>query len=152
MNRLIPILLATLVSGLAAASPVQADSIDGKRVVGKAIEAGFSELERQVIEHYYRGRKYDDDRRGEHKDRKGKKKGLPPGLAKKESLPPGLQKQLERNGTLPPGLAKRDLPDDLHGKLPPVQGGFERVIVDSSVLLVEKASGVIRDIIRDVVH
>ena len=94
------------------------------------------------------------------KDKKGKKakkakkgkqgKGLPPGLARKESLPPGLAMQLEKNGTLPPGLAKRDLPDDLASKLPPPEDS-ERVIVDNNVVLIEKATGKILDIIKDVI-
>jgi len=75
---------------------------------------------------------------------------MPPGLAKRGSLPPGLQKQLERNGTLPPGLAKRDLPDDLKSKLPPVPEGLERVIADESVVLIEKATGKILDVIQGV--
>ena len=95
----------------------------------------------------------DDYDKQHKKDKKGKKqKGLPPGLAKKEQLPPGLQKQLARNGTLPPGLAKRELPADLESRLPPVPAGMERVIADTHVVLVEKASGIIRDIIEDIVQ
>jgi hypothetical protein len=76
---------------------------------------------------------------------------LPPGLAKKESLPPGLAKQLEKNGTLPPGLAKRSLPEGLEKKLPPTSKGQERIIVGGDVVLLEKATGKILDIVRDVV-
>jgi len=82
---------------------------------------------------------------------KGKKKGLPPGLAKKKSLPPGLQRQLERNGRLPPGLAKRDLPADLQSELPPAKEGTERVIAGADVVLIHEATGVVLDILRDVV-
>lgn len=82
---------------------------------------------------------------------KGKKKGLPPGLAKKKSLPPGLQRQLERNGRLPPGLAKRDLPADLQTQLPPAKNGTERVIAGADVVLIHEATGVVLDILRDVV-
>jgi len=82
---------------------------------------------------------------------KGKKKGLPPGLAKKTSLPPGLQRQLERNGRLPPGLAKRDLPADLQSQLPPAKDGTERVIAGADVVLIHEATGVVLDILRDVV-
>ena len=76
---------------------------------------------------------------------------MPPGLAKKEKLPPGLAKQLEKNGTLPPGLAKRNLPADLESELPDPVEGLERTIVDNAVVLVEKATGRIIDIIQDVV-
>ena len=82
---------------------------------------------------------------------KGKSKEMPPGLAKKESLPPGLQKQLEKNGTLPPGLAKRDLPYDLAKQLSSITKGHKRVIVDRDVVLMEETTGLILDVIRDVV-
>ena len=75
---------------------------------------------------------------------------MPPGLAKRDSLPPGLQKQLEKNGTLPPGLAKRDLPDDLEKKLPSIPDTLERVIAGESVVLLEKATGKILDVIEGV--
>jgi Ni/Co efflux regulator RcnB len=81
------------------------------------------------------------------KDKPGKK-GLPPGLAKKETLPPGLQKQVERGGTLPPGLAKRDLPASLSARLGAPAEGTERVIAGTDVVLIEKATGVVLDILR----
>ncbi|MGB0683354.1 MAG: hypothetical protein ACPGOV_11625 [Magnetovibrionaceae bacterium] len=81
---------------------------------------------------------------------KGKNKGMPPGLAKKGKLPPGLQKQLERGGSLPPGLAKRSLPDGLEADLGEPAVGTERAIVDNDVVLIEKGTGVILDVIRDV--
>ena len=72
------------------------------------------------------------------------------GLALRDALPPGLERQLERNGTLPPGLAKRALPSDLESKLPPPAPGTERVIVERDVVLVDLATGIVRDILRDV--
>ena len=128
-----------------------ADADVAKAVIDKAIEGGFSELEKQIIDKYFKSanKETNDD---EGKDRKKKKnKELPPGLAKKEKLPPGLAKQLERNGTLPPGLAKRNLPADLEAELPDPVEGLERTIVDNAVVLVEKATGRIVDIIKDVV-
>lgn len=77
---------------------------------------------------------------------KGKSKGLPPGLAKRAELPPGLAKR----DTLPPGLAKRDLPDDLKSNLPPKLDGTKRVVVDRDVVLIEEATGIVLDVIRDV--
>ena len=59
--------------------------------------------------------------------------------------------RLEKNGTLPRGLAKRDLPDDLASKLPPTPKGSKRIIVDNDVVLIEKASGIILDIMKDVI-
>jgi len=131
-----------------------ADTGMAKAVIDKAIEGGFSELEKQIIEKYFK-RTNNETKTADTNDSKGKKKnkkkGLPPGLAKKDKLPPGLAKQLERNSTLPPGLAKRDLPNDLNSELPDPVDGLERAIVDSAIVLVEKATGRIVDIIQDVV-
>jgi len=82
---------------------------------------------------------------------KGKNKKMPPGLARRNSLPPGLQRQYEKNGRLPPGLANREIPDDLNRQLPPEKTGTERVISGRDVVLVDQATGVILDILRDVV-
>lgn len=130
-----------------------ADTETTKAVLDKAIEGGFSELEKQVIEKYFKDVRNDaaEDNNNTKNKKKSKKKDLPPGLAKKEKLPPGLEKQLERNGTLPPGLAKRNLPTDLDKDLPEPLEGLERTIVDQSVVLVEKATGRIVDILKDVV-
>lgn len=81
---------------------------------------------------------------------KGRGKGLPPGLAKRDSLPPGLQKRLEKHGTLPPGLAKRDIPAGLESKLPELPPGLERIIAGDDVVLLEKATGKILDVIEGV--
>jgi len=81
---------------------------------------------------------------------KGRGKGLPPGLAKRDRLPPGLQKQLERKGTLPPGLRASPLPYEAVVNLPPSASGTERVIVGSDVVLVEKGTQVVLDILKDV--
>ena len=82
---------------------------------------------------------------------KGKSKGLPPGLAKRDQLPPGLQRQLERNGRLPAGLAKRDLPADLMSRLPRRTSSQEVTVVEGDVVLLDKATGIILDVIKDVV-
>jgi len=164
-----------LIAGLLVLAPllfapaVAAETDDG--ILRDTVGGVFSEIEREAIGRYYNGDQ-DAEAAGEadgegdrddgvkkgkkHKDRKAgkgnsKSKQLPPGLAKRDELPPGLARQLERNGTLPPGLAKRELPADLDSGLPPVEEGLERVIVDTSVVLVEKATGVVKDIIRDVI-
>lgn len=101
----------------------------------------------------------DEDRAKPEKDKKGKGKGngkdkskqMPPGLAKRDQLPPGLAKQLAEKGRLPPGIAKRDLPADLAAKLPARPDDQEVTIVDGDVVLVDKATGIILDVIRDVV-
>lgn len=78
---------------------------------------------------------------------------LPPGLAKRETLPPGLQKQLERNGTLPPGLQKKiqPLPIGLERQLTVLPTGYRRVVVAGNVILMNPTTGLIYDIIRNVI-
>ncbi|HEX4998202.1 MAG TPA: hypothetical protein VFY29_08255 [Terriglobia bacterium] len=78
--------------------------------------------------------------------------GLPPGLAKKEKLPPGLEKQLQRNGSLPPGLEKKvqPLPRDLEARLPRLPDGRRRIIISGSVILTDKGSNKILDIVANV--
>lgn len=96
------------------------------------------------------GEKSSKAKKGNGKN-KGGSKSLPPGLAKKDTLPPGLSKQLERNGTLPPGLQKRDLPNDLEARLGPPAEGTERKIVDTDVVLIQKGTDLILDVLRDVI-
>lgn len=75
---------------------------------------------------------------------KGRGDGLPPGLVKHSQLPPGLAKMQ----TLPPGLSKSRLPYDLESRLPPPPPGTERFIIGGlNVVLVEKKSGRVVDII-----
>ena len=137
-----------------------------------ADKAGFTDKEKEIIRRYYRGPKAEDDdwrnaennlsnyhwntRTGDDesevakKKKNQKKKGgknMPPGLAKKDELPPGLQKQLEKNGTLPPGLAKRNLPNDLASQLPRRANTQERVVIEEDIVLIEKTTGIILDIL-----
>ena len=98
--------------------------------------------ERRIIEEYY------------HKSKKVKQKGLPPGLAKRGgNLPPGLQKQLDKNGRLPPGLQKRlePLPVDLDRRLPRLPEHWERVILERNVILIDRRTERILDIIENVI-
>ncbi len=107
----------------------------------------LSEIERRVIGDYYRDRYVvwvESQSSGKGKKKRG---NLPPGLAKKGTLPPGLAKQLARNGTLPPGLAKRALPDDLLVRLTPRPVGYELVLVDDRVLLIQAATNLILDVL-----
>jgi hypothetical protein len=102
--------------------------------------AYFLPEERRIIEHYFRS--------------SGPSKGLPPGLAKRGGkLPPGLQKHLDKNGTLPPGLQKRlePLPHDLDLRLPRLPDYWERVILDRNVILLDRRSNRILDIIENVI-
>ncbi|MBC7950841.1 MAG: hypothetical protein H7Z12_03340 [Rhodospirillaceae bacterium] len=66
------------------------------------------------------------------------------------NLPPGIQKKLARGKPLPPGIAKR-FPNDLSNRMPP-RPGYGYRTVGSDVLLVEIATGVIVDLIKDVMR
>ncbi len=104
----------------------------------KAVGAVISALERAIIGDYVR-------------KAKASKQGLPPGLAKSAHLPPGLRQHIERTGTLPPGLAKRTLPGDLRSLLPARKGTDYRV-VGTDIVLIETATNVILDVMRDVLR
>jgi len=80
--------------------------------------------------------------------------GLPPGLAKRGGkLPPGLQKHLQKNGKLPPGLQKRlqPLPVDLENRLPKLPEFWERVILERHIILLDRRTNRILDIIENVI-
>jgi len=110
--------------------------------VSQANEAGlsvvFSGDEIRVIRAYYHNHAITQD----HKGKKGKKP---------QGLPPGIAKNLQRGKPLPPGIAKQYLPQGLQEVLPAAPFGYERIIVDGKVLLVEIATRVIHDILTDVV-
>ncbi|MBF8270886.1 MAG: hypothetical protein HW386_2595 [Gammaproteobacteria bacterium] len=154
MNKSRGYLILSLLLGIPPFA--HADDI-AKAAVEVGINASFSEVERQLIEKYFGKRVPVADSGAEAAAApkpKGKKgnKDLPPGLAKKDKLPPGLEKQLQKNGTLPPGLAKRNLPPDLEQQLPPPPKGYERQIVeDATIVLVNIATGLIADVITDIV-
>jgi hypothetical protein len=126
------IVLLMFTSALAATYAVALDRRHPER---------FLPEERRIISDYYRGAKTT-------------KKGLPPGLAKRGGkLPPGLQKQLEKNGQLPPGLQKRlePLPSSLNARLPSIPEYWERVIVERDVILLDRRTNRILDIIENVI-
>ena len=147
-------------------APVVAQS--GGDITKRLANIVFTELERQIMMEYFGRnrlepedeRDFENSNRGDrkqgkkakrHKKGKGNKRGLPPGLAKKKRLPPGLARQLERKGKLPPGLAKRELPRRLDNHLPDPWPGTERKIVGNDVVLLEKGTDLILDVLRNVV-
>ena len=68
-------------------------------------------------------------------------------------LPPGIAKNLKRGKPLPPGIAKTrgEFPQDLRSKLR-TRDGVEPRIVGTDVILEDLATGILIDIIRDVVR
>lgn len=66
-----------------------------------------------------------------------------------QGLPPGIARNLARGKPLPPGIAKRYLPPDLRTKLPEYSG-YEILVADRNILLVSVATGIITDILLDV--
>jgi hypothetical protein len=104
--------------------------------------AHFLPEERRAIEDYYR------------QGSKGKAKGLPPGRANRGGkLPPGLQKHWDKNGQLPPGLQKRlePLPVELDHRLPRLPEYWERMVLERDVILIDRRSNRILDIIENVI-
>ena len=106
--------------------------------IANAADAGvsvtFSDAEVKIITAWY-------DDHDVKKHGKGKHGGLPPGIAK----------NLARGKSLPPGIAKQHLPRELQRALPAAPVGYDRIIVDGKILLVEAATQVIHDVLMDIV-
>jgi hypothetical protein len=106
---------------------------------GARISIVFGSRDRDIIRDYYRDQ-YSN---------------LPPGLAKRGgNLPPGLQKHLERDGTLPPGLQKRvqPFPVELERRLPPLPPDYRRVTLGVDILIVNRRTQRIMDIVHDILR
>jgi len=73
------------------------------------------------------------------------------GGKQKGGLPPGIAKNLQRGKPLPPGIAMQQLPQGLLQELPAPHPGYERVIVDGKILLVEIATRIIHDVLTEAV-
>jgi hypothetical protein len=114
--------IAALQAAPAAAKPPQRESASVADIV-------FSEIEKRLIREYYAAHGH---------------------AAAADNLPPGIRKKLARGKPLPPGIAKRFLPGELESQLP-AHGGTVRRVVGSDVVLVAAATGVILDILFDVI-
>ena len=75
--------------------------------------------------------------------------GPVPTLGPVKPLPPGIAKKIARGGSLPPGIAKRYLPADLATQLPP-RPGQQWLVVGTDVVLIDIATSVIVDVLRDI--
>ena len=122
--------------GLAVAAPAAALTPGTSAAASSEItDAIFGAIEKKIIKEFF----------GSGKKKAKKNKG------KSGEAPPGLVRHIERYGTLPPGLAKKPLPPGLADRLPATKAGRKRLIVGNDVVLIEIATGVILDIIKDVV-
>lgn len=142
-----PLLLAgsTLLAVMVLTATAAASKPAAAPVYEIAQSGGFSQEERRIIYDVLDAvdRNIGDD---ENRGKGGKNKGNG-----KDGLPPGIAMNLERGGTLPPGIAKRDLPADLQSRLP-YRSDAIRQIVGNDVVLIEKGTDIILDVIRDVVR
>ena len=136
-----PLLILTFLFAVSV-PPVEAQTTD---VTGRE----FSAVEKKIIEDFF-GEQAADAVSGTKKDKTKKNKNAKK-KGKSDELPPGLQKHLDKYGTLPPGLAKKELPPGLAKRLGSTRSGLERLIVGDDVVLVEEATGIVYDIIKDIV-
>lgn len=138
----------TLMAVMAIAVGIAGWAIANSAANAQSFEVSFSLKDKQVITDFFASSDGGDggsDQGGQGKGKKDKKKknkgvgnqGIPPGLARK-------------GGALPPGIAKRQLPGSLIAQLPPPPQGFEHVIVDKDVVLVNIATQVVHDVISHV--
>lgn len=125
MSAVIRSISALILLAAASVSPLAADY---------SVEVTFTRGEIQTIRAWYR----------EHGDAGERGKG-------RRGLPPGIAKNLARGKALPPGIAKEMLPAALLERLPPPPRGYERIIVDGKVLLVEVATQIIHDVLADAI-
>ena len=129
--------------------------------VGGDTHISFGQDDQRAIRDYYdreiiekareRAEQGEGKGKGHGKGRQGK--GLPPGLAKKNKLPPGIQKQLERGAILPADLQKemQPLPRELEVRLRPLSSPNQvRVTVGTDILIMDKETRKILDVMRDV--
>ncbi len=128
-------------------------------VSGKLITAA----EQEIIERYFdtRTRSTQGDstqtrstsgKPGKSKNKdKDKDKDKDQGKGKKQT-PQGIAMKLERGGTLPPGIEKTRMPADLARELPRRPADQEMRIVEDNVVLLEKTTGRILDILERAVR
>ena len=120
-------------ASLALTAPVQSHPANQEHdhtVVELAQSGGiFSDEERRIIRDVLDIATGQTDQDSDKKDKGNKGKG---------------------NKGLPPGIAKRDLPDNLISRLPARTDGALRQIVGDDVVLIEKGTEIILDVIRDV--
>jgi hypothetical protein len=75
---------------------------------------------------------------------------LPPGLAKRDRLPPGLERQLVVRGFLPVDLRRqmRPCPHELEVMLPPPPPHYAHIVIGGNLVLVNRATFQIADVLH----
>lgn len=135
MNKYVLLVLAGIMLGGCASYTATSGRVvikDDTSVVDIRIE----DHDRGLIENYYKK---------SHKN----KKGLPPGLAKREgNLPPGLAKR----DKLPPGLQGDPLPYDLEKQLTKLPSVYMRVRIEQDIVLMDRKTRVIVDVLHGVAN
>lgn len=143
------ILAAVLAVSLAAATPALAQGKGkdkGNGNPGKGSGTATEEVVEGIAAGVLGAILTDDERRiihrwfGEHPD-----------AVKAKSLPPGIRKKLARGGAMPPGIAMQVMPDDLYRQLPRRYGRHYE-IVGTDVVLIDTATRVIVDVLKDVLR
>ncbi|HEX2117231.1 MAG TPA: anti-virulence regulator CigR family protein [Alphaproteobacteria bacterium] len=123
----VSVLAAAFAVAIAALQAAPAAAKPPQRESASIADIVFSEIEKRLIREYYAAHGHAAD-----------------------NLPPGIRKKLARGKPLPPGIAKRFLPGELESQLP-AHAGTVRRVVGNDVVLVAAATGVILDILFDVI-
>lgn len=129
------LLVLTGLCGLEARAGDDKTVGDKVRQVLPPSEPVFSVREVTVIQTYFRTHRRD----------------LPPGLAKRDKLPPGIAKQLRKKGKLPHDIEVVVLPVELERQLVVLPTAYRRVVIGGNVVLMEPRTGLIYDIVREVI-
>ena len=125
-NLAIILALAVPVTGVVLLADAQ--------TTAEAAKGTFSNKERTLIEQFFT----EQNAKGNHK-------------AKNKGLPPGILRKLEAGKPLPPGIQMTRLPPALEKQLPPPPSGTERIIVDTYIVLIDRTTHLIVDVLREVI-
>ncbi len=130
------LLAASIACALAAGSAqatVRVEQVYPARAAANSTERAilFTGEDRQTIDHFFRRHS------GARADREE---------------PKGRREPLLIRERLPQGASTRPLPPALDSQLPPLPSGYARLILGRDVLLVERRSKTILDIMREVVR
>jgi hypothetical protein len=142
--NIISLFLLILFTGCASFPNIISGNV-GVKTDDVQIQVAFADKDRRIIYDYYNPKKI------KHKDYYKRKKIKDKDYYKRKkiknkALPPGLTKK----GKLPPGLAKRHLPYKLERRLSPLPRGYVRLKVGTDIVLMNKKTKVIIDVIHDI--